>query len=396
MKLYKQNKFFKIKNINSSGKYRRVISFAGLKIKLKNKNKLAFWAGKSKKEKEELYYKRLELLKQLKSYRENQKYILTCYLITYNQEHCIARAIESILEQKTKYKYLIKILDDASTDKTFDVCYEYAKKYPDKIELITAKQNYYGALRPALYENIETPYFCRLDGDDYWCHPSKIEDSINFLEENNDYVTYAHDNYNLNVLSGQKKSNIHDSEPNKNVTNEISFDNFFYVHVSARIHRNVIDFKNEYRKLRCRDRILWYLFLSKGKAYYDDRIMSVYSIYPTSEFGSNPNFFKVLQRRLICYKINKFLKYKFDNSFTQQVSDKSLKTMKKLFGKVLGWEFYHFKIFYIETIMYTLQSVFLTFFNSFKLLKVSENTTGYYSSETLKTIEKVKQELKEY
>ena len=46
--------------------------------------------------------------------------------------------------------------------------------------------------------------------------------------------------------------------------------------------------------------------------------------------------------------------------------------------------------------MYTLQSVFLTFFNSFKLLKVSENTTGYYSSETLKTIEKVKQELKEY
>ena len=128
MKLYKQNKFFKIKNINSSGKYRRVISFAGLKIKLKNKNKLAFWAGKSKKEKEELYYKRLELLKQLKPYRENQEYILTCYLITYNQEHCIAKAIESILEQKTKYKYLIKILDDASTDKTFDVCYEYAKK----------------------------------------------------------------------------------------------------------------------------------------------------------------------------------------------------------------------------------------------------------------------------
>ena len=62
-----------------------------------------------------------------------QKYICTVLLISYNHERYIRTAIESVLSQKTKYKYKIHIFDDASTDKSTEIAKEYANKYPGKI-----------------------------------------------------------------------------------------------------------------------------------------------------------------------------------------------------------------------------------------------------------------------
>ena len=39
--------------------------------------------------------------------------ICTVLLISYNHEKYITRALDSILTQKTKYNYIIKIFDDA-------------------------------------------------------------------------------------------------------------------------------------------------------------------------------------------------------------------------------------------------------------------------------------------
>ena len=60
--------------------------------------------------------------------------ICTVLLISYNHEKYITRALDSILSQKTKYNYIIKIFDDASKDNTKDIIRAYKEKYPDKIE----------------------------------------------------------------------------------------------------------------------------------------------------------------------------------------------------------------------------------------------------------------------
>ena len=50
--------------------------------------------------------------------------ICTVLLISYNHEPYIRLAIESVLSQKTKYKFKVHIFDDASTDGTQQILRE--------------------------------------------------------------------------------------------------------------------------------------------------------------------------------------------------------------------------------------------------------------------------------
>ena len=300
------SRFLKLRNINSGNKHRTRYEIFGIKFTVKNKSKIEFFNNLKEKISIEKYKQRRQILSELKKYRENKEYLLTCYVITYNQEKTIKKCIDSILEQETHYPYLIKILDDGSTDGTFDICLEYAKKYPERVELHTVLHNSGGKMLTVAYEDIETKYFCRIDGDDYWCDSSKIQISLDFLEKNEDYVAYAHDTGMYNTYTKKMTSNIHCWEPNKNIADEISYDNFFYIHVSSRIHRNVLDFKHKYKHFRKRDRVLWYLFLDVGKVYYDDRIMAVYVINSNGFYNKMPLRFQQLSRWLMCYRMNKF------------------------------------------------------------------------------------------
>ena len=54
-------------------------------------------------------------------------------IITYNQEHLIKRALDSVVCQKD-YLYEIIISDDCSTDYTWKVVLEYQRKYPSLLK----------------------------------------------------------------------------------------------------------------------------------------------------------------------------------------------------------------------------------------------------------------------
>ena len=49
---------------------------------------------------------------------------LSIYVATYNHENYIARALDSILMQKTKYKFEVLVGEDASTDGCFAIMAE--------------------------------------------------------------------------------------------------------------------------------------------------------------------------------------------------------------------------------------------------------------------------------
>jgi len=62
-------------------------------------------------------------------------------IFVYNLEKYIAQAIESVLMQKTNFRYEIIIGEDKSTDHTLDICTTYQKTYPDKIRLLQRENN---------------------------------------------------------------------------------------------------------------------------------------------------------------------------------------------------------------------------------------------------------------
>src|SRR5438132_598175 len=94
--------------------------------------------------------------------------VLTVILLTYNHEHTVARALDSVLEQETTYPYRIWICEDCSTDATLEVCRNYAEKHSDKIDLISQQTNTGGRHFQVALERISTPYLTVLEGDDYW------------------------------------------------------------------------------------------------------------------------------------------------------------------------------------------------------------------------------------
>ena len=60
--------------------------------------------------------------------------MVTVLLVTYNHQPYIRKALDSILEQKTNFKFIIRVLDDCSLDGSVDIIKSYRDRYPSIIE----------------------------------------------------------------------------------------------------------------------------------------------------------------------------------------------------------------------------------------------------------------------
>ena len=220
---------------------------------------------------------------------ENNNNICTVLVISYNHEKYITRALDSILAQKTKYGYSIKIFDDASKDNTKDIIKKYEKKYPDKIVGFVAQKNQ-GA-QDNIWKavtSVDTKYFIILEADDYWCNEKKLEYQIDALEKHPECSFCGHNTY-LIALDGEsreysegavcctqsflKKKRIFTLKDFKDVHN-----GGYIPYVSARLIRTAaIDFKKiKYKESVLFDFTQFYYLLLKGSYYYIDMPMSAY------------------------------------------------------------------------------------------------------------------------
>lgn len=114
-------------------------------------------------------------------------------IVTYNHEHYIAAAIDSVLMQKTRFKYEVLIADDASTDQTPLIIDKYQRLYPEIITVFHRKTNM-GAGRngDVLHGACRGKYIATLDGDDYWSYDLKLQKQVDYLEKHKKAVAVAH------------------------------------------------------------------------------------------------------------------------------------------------------------------------------------------------------------
>ncbi len=102
-------------------------------------------------------------------------------IITYNQSGYIEQAIESVLMQKAQEAYEIILLDDKSTDDTFEKASALLKGKPYH-SLIKNDQNL-GITRNYQkgFSLCTGNYVFVLEGDDYWTDSFKMEKQVSFL-----------------------------------------------------------------------------------------------------------------------------------------------------------------------------------------------------------------------
>ena len=120
--------------------------------------------------------------------------MVSCLLLTYNHAPYVAEAIESMLAQKTTFRYEIIAADDCSTDGTRAILANYAAHYPDIVRTCFLPKNLGGS---ALHHYVGM-HFCPgkymtiLEGDDMWLSTDRLQTLVDFLETHPGYACVAH------------------------------------------------------------------------------------------------------------------------------------------------------------------------------------------------------------
>ena len=211
---------------------------------------------------------------------------ITVFVPNYNKQEYISQTLESILMQKTNFKYKILIIDDASTDNSVKIIKEFIKKYPKKIDFIQNEKNL-RCLATSIkgYKKIKTEYFCVLDSDDYWVDKNKLQKAIDFLDKHKDFTIYMANNY---IKEKSKKlypyinHESYDFDFNHlehatfGHTSGTIFRNVIFVNEIPKIVYQAIDTKNE--KVYEGDSFRNAIHLERGKAHFENSLESVYRI----------------------------------------------------------------------------------------------------------------------
>lgn len=281
------------------------------------------------------------------------KPILTAIIFTYNHKNHIARCIESHLNQKTSYDYVIKIYDDCSTDGTTDICKDYAAKYPDKIKLTLQSENTFLKPYPEMQsykaiQEIDTKYFCIINGDDCWCDENKIQLALDCLEAHPEYIGFAHDTRHINTFTGKEESYVHSIGKWDNFENPVKFKAVPYFFTSSRVFRNC-GFKDKH--IIPVDYLIYFYHASKGPIFYMDKMMANYYISEYNNFSNMEYKESLFLLTTFGYKVAKFFDYKEDKlamdvqAYYNKKTCKIIALYKKIFGIKWGWNIWYFVTF---------------------------------------------------
>ena len=143
---------------------------------------------------------------------------------TFNHSHYIEDAMNGFVMQKTDFPFVATIMDDASTDDTPQVIFDFFKRnfdtedsavaYQEETEygtvffarhrtnlncycaVVLLKENHYSQGKkklPYMSRWIDgVPYFALCEGDDYWTDPLKLQTQVDFLDEHDEYSLCCH------------------------------------------------------------------------------------------------------------------------------------------------------------------------------------------------------------
>lgn len=128
-------------------------------------------------------------------------------MITYNHEPYIRQAIEGVMMQQSDFGFELIIGEDCSQDKTRDICFEYQKKYPDKIRILWWHENVskLGGNSRRVIARCRGEFIAFCEGDDYWTDYTEA-----------DFADTTHLNVSgANRFTQQLKEQLHQLFPNQ-------------------------------------------------------------------------------------------------------------------------------------------------------------------------------------
>lgn len=243
-------------------------------------------------------------------FNEEDDIMVSVIMLTYNHEKYIRRALNSVLKQKTNFRYEIVIGDDASPDNTASIIHEYVKKYPSVFNATLRRENVGGCENAYdLFRKAKGKYIANLEGDDYWTDEYKLQKQIDFLEseDNRHYIGCVHTCYWVDENGIRHPSiKLNNNLPCEgDYTIEYLRDGMW----SLPGQTGTLTYRNIYRgsddcyydiihldSIQC-DRSILMLLLSFGKIYCDPTPMSNYRFIANNATSHASTFTKNINRK---------------------------------------------------------------------------------------------------
>lgn len=117
---------------------------------------------------------------------EEKQIEVTVCCTTYNHAKYMRMCLDSLVSQRTSFRYEIIIHDDCSSDGTQDIIKEYCTKYPKLIVPILQEENQFSKGKTSFdfyYPLVKGKYVSFCEGDDFWCDSEKLQKQFDALEE---------------------------------------------------------------------------------------------------------------------------------------------------------------------------------------------------------------------
>jgi glycosyltransferase involved in cell wall biosynthesis len=269
--------------------------------------------------------------------------------ITYNHEKYIRDAIEGFLMQKTDFPVEILIFDDASQDRTQEIIEEYAKKNENIVTFLQTenqrskgKNGYIDWLLPAA----KGKYIALCEGDDYWIDPYKLQNQVDFLNENENFVMCFTNCLIKNEITKKEKIakiNIWDSLDTRGLLMHNSLEGVKYGeeinspgHTSTIVFRNhlINSFPNWYSKCFIGDEPLFLILSKFGNAKFINTISSVYRQHLSGVSTINFTFESDYLGRIFMYKkLNTYFDKKYSKYIFHLIAQYYFKLSKLYFSQ---------------------------------------------------------------
>lgn len=222
----------------------------------------------------------------------NEVLVSAC-VITYNQKNFIRNCLEGVIAQEMKFSYEIVISDDCSSDGTFEICLEYALKYPDLIRIIKRDENIgmIGNWRETIY-SCRGKYIALCEGDDYWTDPFKLKKQVGFMEANPGYSICFH---NVSIFDEINRVMLADNITRRvNETTDITdlaIGN--YIHTPSVLLRNDVKIPEWFKEVTLGDWSLYMLQCGNRKIKKLEDVMAVYRISATNYWSSKSKEYRI-------------------------------------------------------------------------------------------------------
>lgn len=227
----------------------------------------------------------MRLEKEITEKWQDEKVLVSICCTAYNQEKYIEDALKGFLMQETNFAFEILISDDCSTDKTTQIIQDYTNRYPRIIKPLIQKENQYskGALpiRDLILPHVSGKYIALCEGDDYWTDSTKLQQQVDFLEHNPEFMGCGHNTRFL--INGELTDRLFVDSSNKK--DSYKFNDFIdsaYLHTTSLVFRydahksQINEYLAKYSSVKRNDVYMLLVFSKFGSIKYIDKIMSVY------------------------------------------------------------------------------------------------------------------------